>query len=194
MMPSRYFLLVLFTTLFTKSSGLVYRSSLEEQEIEVTTNPYGPGAESCSSVQNLLSPHLLMTQTLPTQMDTFRKIRHAKVLTQPVPVYTMQQPERLSPRQLSFDLVLVRDLASHEQVHVVPVDPEKGMDSWFPGYSWEPLVHDCGGSYQHVGWKFTSNDSSFYALLVHVDERRQKNPIRVGGFQAAGWMLQGIKV
>lgn len=194
------FFLLLCALLVPTSTCFFQTLSLEEQEIEVTTNPYCSNAEtkeaSACSVQHLLSPHLLITHTYPTQHDTFMNIRHPKIFTQPVPVYTMKQPARLNPGQLQFDLVLVRDLASHENIYEIPINVEKAMDSWFPGYSWTPIVFLCGnGSQQHVGWKFTSNNhdgSYFYALLVTVDERRQQDPIHVGGFKAAVWMMERI--
>lgn len=192
----RLLFLVLCTTLLAPSSAYFYTPSLEEQEIQVTTNPHCNKEETAAcSVDHLLSPHLLIPYTLPTQQDTFLTIRHAKVFTQPVPVYTMKQPARLNPGQLQFDIVLVRDLATRKHVYEVPVDPKASMDSWFPGYFWTPIAHHCadGGSYQHVGWKFARDDGdTFYALLVNVDERRQQDPIHVGGFKAAAWMMERI--
>ena len=194
------FLLLLCTILVQHSLGYFYNPSLEEKEIEVATNPHVPlqdaATEPGCTVQHLLSPHLLITNTLPTQQDTFLRIRNAKVFTQPVPVYSMQQPARLNPGQLQFDIVLVRDLASHSNVYETPVSPHASTDSWFPGYSWTPIVHYCSsqeGGYKHVGWKFVgSSGDKFYALLVNVDERRQKNPIAVGGFKAANWMMNAL--
>lgn len=204
-MAALRFLLLVCTILVPNNGVVAYYHSLEEKEIEVTTNPYAGENAVCSSVQNLLSPHLLMVEVLPTQPDTFLNVRHAKVFTQPVPVYKMQQPARLNPGQFQFDMVLVRELASHTNVYEIPVaDPQKALDSWFPGFSWTPIVHHCGdtrsgddggGDYQHVGWKFAStNGETFYALLVQVDERRKKNSIAVGGFKAAEWMLRGITI
>ena len=192
-------LLCVALALLPISSGFFQTLSLEENEIEVTTNPHSFHEEcdtfAACSVQHLLSPHLLITHTFPTQQDTFLYIRSAKVFTWPIPVYTMKQPARLNPGQLQFDIVLVRDLASHEKVYETPVDPRASTDSWFPGYSWTPIVYYCSSdSYQHVGWKFIANsgDSKFYALLVNVDEQRQQDPIRVGGFKTAALMMEQI--
>jgi hypothetical protein len=197
-----FFFLVLCTILPFPSSAYIYSPSLEEQEIEVTTNPHifqdERGAPPLCSldVQHLLSPHLLMTHLVPTQQDTFLNIRHAKVFTQPVPVYTMKQPARLNPAELKFDLVLVRDLMTHDGVMEIPVDLQASMDSWFPEHHWTPIVHKCTSSdapYQHVGWKFARDSGeTFYALLVQVDERRQHDPILVRGFKAAAWMMERI--
>ena len=222
--------LLLLCTIAVAQSLAFFQPSLEEQEIEVTTNPHDKSASndnhdlnsSLSVVQDLLSPHLLLRHILPTQPDTFVRIRHAKVLTQPVPVYTMQQPARLNAEQLQFDMVLVRDLASHQHVRQVAVaNVQASRDSWFPGYAWNPIIvaipqqeegnkqeegaPTCqdGIRYQHVGWKFTAvtaaeagdeKNDVFYALLVNVDERRVRDPIYVGGFTAAQWMVNAITV
>ena len=175
------FFLVLCTLLPSPLSAYIYSPSLEEQEIEVTTNPHIFQDEVkgtpplCLSVQHLLSPHLLMTHTLPTQQDTILNIRHAKVFTQPVPVYTMKQPARLNPSELKFDFVVVHDLMTKDGVVEIPVDPQASMDSWFPGFQldahctqvhrWWCCVPTCGleicsrlvKSFMHSWWWWTND-------------------------------------
>jgi hypothetical protein len=41
-----------------------------------------------------------------------------------------------------------------------------------------------------MGWKFAQDSGeTFYALLVQVHEWCQHDPILVGGFKAAAWMM-----
>lgn len=176
--------------------------SLEEKEIEVIPNPHGAACSASRSLEGLMEPYHLIAKPLMTQEDTFQELIYRKVLSVPIPVYRMKQPERLSQAQLSFQLVLVKDLAKagKELIHETPVERERAMDSWFPGYYWTPLVMGCGddGNWQHVGWKFTavSDNASlaqFYALMVHIDEEDETvQGIRIGGFRAPGWMINAI--
>ena len=129
---------------------------------------------------------------------------YAKVLTVPVPVYSMKQPARLSEAQLEFQLVLVKELGQSTGIQEVPFPMEKAMDSWFPGYYWAPLVLSCGennNNWQHVGWKFTAlhdnggnsnRFSHFYALIVQIDTKKQAQALRIGGFKAPGWMVAAV--
>jgi hypothetical protein len=213
--------------LLTSSVESLFHAT-EEKEIEVIPNPYdsSKAAESCTttgtSLDGLLEPYQLLTKPIQTQADTFQSLDYVTVLTVPVPVYTMKQPARLSAGQLEFQLVLVQQIASSaamESLHEVPVDPAAAKDSWFPGYTWAPLVMTCNSNsnsdnndtdidtdtgYQHVGWKFTataedsaSTSSSslpfFYALMVHVEKKESvTQAVRLGGFKAPGWMVTGI--
>jgi hypothetical protein len=158
----------------------------------------------------LFTPDHLITKPVTTQADTFQGLSYAKVLTVPVPVYSMKQPARISAGELQFQLVLVNQVstASASFLHEIPVDPNDAKDSWFPGYAWAPLVMTCGGGggdssetapgYQHVGWKFTALTSesampSFYALMVQFDKKNEiAEGVRLGGFKAPGWMVTGI--
>jgi hypothetical protein len=187
-------------------------ASAEEKEIDVIPNPHdhSEAVKSCPTrLDWLLEPYNLITKPLTTQADTFQGLSYAKVLTVPVPVYSMKQPARISASELQFQLVLVNQVsvAATSFLHEIPVDPEAAKDSWFLGYSWEPLVMTCGGGadinepasgYQHVGWKFTAltSDSampSFYALMVQFEEKNEiTEGIRLGGFKAPGWMATGI--
>jgi hypothetical protein len=192
--------LMLFLLMLSCSEALF---SLEEKEIEVIPNPHAAGASACAagrSLDGLLEPYHLITKPMATQPDTFQELAFRKVLTVPVPVYRMKQPVRLSEAQLEFQLVLVKDLAKAGKASIreSPVDKERAMDSWFPGYYWTPLVMTCTeGAWQHVGWKFTALNESqdlphFYALMVSIDEEEKTNGVRIGGFKAPGWMVTAI--
>jgi hypothetical protein len=189
-----------------------FSTSAEEKEIEVIPNPHdhSEAVKSCPTrLDWLLEPYHLITKPLATQADTFQGVSYAKVLTVPVPVYSMKQPARLSAGELQFHLVLVNQVsaAAASFLNEIPVDPIAAQDSWFPGYAWAPLVMTCGGGgdssetspgYQHVGWKFTALTSesampSFYALMVQFEEKNEiTEGIRLGGFKAPGWMVTGI--
>ena len=172
--------------------------SLEEKEIDVIPNPHDDANQeevmtSCSaSLQSLMQPHYLITKPImTTQVDTFQEITYAKVLSVSVPIYRMKQPRRLSSAEYGFSLVLVRDLATHVNVHETPVKREQALDSWFVGYMWAPIVYRCSNNSDlHVGWKFTrsgdvNNDNDgnefFYALLVDINKR-----------QKTGWMVAHV--
>ena len=164
--------------------------SLEEKEIDVIPNPHDDANQevtSCSaSLQLLMQPHYLITKPMTTQVDTFQEITHAKVLSVSVPIYRMKQPHRLSSAEYGFSLVLVRDLATHVNVHETPVIREQALDSWFVGYMWAPIVYRCSNNSDlHIGWKFTSvNDNGnefFYALLVDIKKH-----------QKTGWMVAHV--
>jgi hypothetical protein len=198
MQSVRFFFAVLLVFLPFATSLL----SLEEIEIEVIPNPH---AQACASrrLDGLWEPYHLITKPLPTQEDTFRELVYRKVLTVPVPVYRFKQPARLSPSQLEFQIVLVKDLshAARAVIHESPVELERAMDSWFLGYFWTPLVMSCGDEdWQHVGWKFTALEDNhalspqhFYALMVNMDEKDESTQgIRIGGFKAPGWMVTAI--
>jgi hypothetical protein len=129
---------------------------------------------------------------MTTQVDTFQEIKYAKILSVPVPIYRMKQPHRLSLAEYGFSLVLVRDLAtSHANIHEMPVERERALDSWFVGYMWTPIVYVCSknNSNLHIGWKFTSvnennnggNNEFFYALIIDMNKR-----------QKTGWMVTHI--
>lgn len=162
--------------------------SLEEKEIDVIPNPHDDANQevtSCSaSLQLLMQPHYLITKPMTTQVDTFQEITHAKVLSVSVPIYRMKQPHRLSSAEYGFSLVLVRDLATHVNVHETPVKREQALDSWFVGYMWAPIVYRCSNNSDlHIGWKFTNDSGNefFYALLVDINKR-----------QKTGWMVAHV--
>ena len=176
--------------------------ALDEKEIEVIPNPHG---HACASrrLDTLLEPYQLLTTPLATQGDTFRELVYRKVFSVPIPVYRMKQPLRLSASQLEFQLVLVKDLAHDAKglIRETPVEQERAVDSWFPGYYWTPRVMACAVSnegWQHVGWKFTALQdnkglSQFYALMVTMGEEEESaQGILVGGFKAAGWMVNAV--
>ena len=205
MMNRFLFLIVSLVLLASAVDALL--ASTEEQEFEVIPNPYqehNNDEDVCfSNLDNFLEPYHLLTKPLQTQPDTFQELSYAKVLTVPVPIYRMKQPARLSPRQLEFQLVLVRDLSSTgkaSNIQAVTVDPAASHDSWFPGYYWSPLALYCPESndYQHVGWKFTALDDAaelphFYALMIQMDDRSKEGvQIRIGGFKAPGWIAARV--
>lgn len=188
-----------------------FTGSAEDNEIEVIPNPYdqSEATKTCSTnaqLEGLLEPAHLLTQPILTQGDTFVSIEFARVLTVPVPVYSMKQPWRISPAELEFQLVLVTKVSAtaDASLETVPVDPDAAADSWFPGYTWEPVIMTCGDEsspgYQHVGWKFTAMEGntgampSFYALMVQFDKTHKVMPMAVGlgGFKAPGWMVTAI--
>ena len=189
----------------TSSNGFLV-SVPDDQEIEVISNPNLPNV--CSGggalLDRLLEPYQLIVKPMVTQADTFQDLSYAKVLTVPVPVYTMQQPARLSARQLQFQLVLVKALSpvTTHAIKEVPVPMKEAMDSWFPGYFWTPLIMSCNGDdkWQHIGWKFTAMESNnnnqefphFYALMVQMDSKEKTQGLRIGGFKAPGWMVGAV--
>ena len=194
--------LFVFLLLLPFSSAL---RALDETEIAVIPNPHGH-ASSCASrrLDSLLEPYQLLTRPLATQDDTFRELVYRKVFSVPIPVYRMEQPLRLSASPLEFQLVLVKDLArdANGVIRETPVDPERAVDSWFPGYYWTPLVMACAATakegWQHVGWKFTALRENqglphFYALMVKMGEEEESTQgILVGGLKAAGWMVNAV--
>jgi hypothetical protein len=192
-------LLVVLAFLLLPFSSALW--SLEEQEVEVIPNPHDAACQS-RRLDGFMEPAHLIIKSLPTQKDTFQELVYRKVLTVPVPVYRMKQPERLSASQLQFQLILVKDLAKVGKalIHESPVEPERAMDSWFPGYYWTPLLMSCGNeNWQHVGWKFTAvhpdqleSLAEFYGLMVQIDEQDNIQGIRIGGFKAPGWMVSAI--
>ena len=199
-----FLVLVLLLSLATPSNGFLV-SVADDQEIEAIANPSLPDVCSGNALlDRLLDPFQLITKPMMTQADTFQELSYAKVLTVPVPVYTMQQSARISESQLQFQLVLVKALSpmATRAVKEVPVPMERAVDSWFPGYYWTPLIMACGGddNWQHVGWKFTAlenNDvnhafSHFYALMVHMDPKETTQSVRIGGFRAPGWMVGAV--
>lgn len=178
--------------------------ALDEKEIEVIPNPHGHD-NACTSrrLDSLLEPYQLLTKPLATQDDTFRELVYRKVYTVPIPVYRMKQPLRLSASQLEFQLVLVKDLSRDAKgtIHETPVERERAVDSWFPGYYWTPLVMACGAAnegWQHVGWKFTALQENqglpqFYALMVNIGEEEESTQgILVGGLKAPGWIVNAV--
>jgi hypothetical protein len=192
-------LLVVLSFLLLPFSSALW--SVEEQEVEVIPNPHDAACKS-RRLDGFLEPAHLIIKPLPTQKDTFQELVYLKVLTVPVPVYRMKQPERLSSSQFQFQLILVKDLAKPGKalIHESPVEPERAMDSWFLGYYWTPLLTSCGDkSWQHVGWKFTAlrpdqseSLTEFFALMVQIDEQKSVEGIRIGGFKAPGWMVAAI--
>jgi hypothetical protein len=193
--------LVLVFFLLASFSDAFMVSVAEEQELEVISNPHSQPATGCGArVDTLLQPNQLILHPMVTQADTFQELIYAKVLTVPVPVYSMKQPARLSAAELPFHLVLVQELGSRPShpIQTVPVPMEQARDSWFPGYFWAPLVMQCGENHwQHVGWKFTSLSedsrySHFYALMVQLDTKQTTQALRIGGFQAPGWMVAAV--
>ena len=80
--------------------------------------------------------------------------------------YHFRQPERLSPLQLPFKIVLVTavDAAGISQVAVGALH---AADSWFEGYSWSLLL--CAD--MHLGWRYTAaSGHAFDALIVTYGE------------------------
>ena len=75
----------------------------------------------------------------------------------------------VNPAGVSFELLTTRVVNTQAGVHGSPI----ATDSWFPGYSWQPLSCKCG---HHIGWRFTVNKDisvttdnkeslSFYGLV-----------------------------
>lgn len=179
------------------AEGYFFRE--EAKEIEIVENPHAdPQQTGCSraALDSLLEPAHLIVHPMATQQDTFQDLLYAKVLTVTVPVYRVKQPERLSPSELQFQLVLVRDLSriGESTVLEVPVDQASARDSWFLGYEWAPLVMECAeGDYHHVGWKYDSLTNNqemphFYALMVEIHQRERVAEVLVGGSKAPMWM------
>lgn len=111
-------------------------NSVEEKEIEVIPNPHDPydAVKSCPTrLDWLLEPYNLITKPLTTQADTFHGLTYAKVLTVPVPVYSMKQPARISSSEFQFQLVLVNQVstAATSFLHEIPIDLKVAKDSWF---------------------------------------------------------------
>jgi hypothetical protein len=205
-----------------------------ETEVEITANPHDDhnstlsSASSLSSswghcsstncvsnLQNLLDPANIFMHVLKTQTDTLKEIEMITLSKssssdsdiRTIPIYTFQQPNRISTRQLPFQLLLVTELTAPHGI--TTVDQKTASDSWFPGYYWSVVVVcDCASfTFQHVGWKFTSSlatttttttsvagqdyEESFYALIVHLD-KKETQQVRVFGMQAPGWMLTNL--
>jgi hypothetical protein len=163
-----------------------------------------------SNLQNLLDPAKIVMHVLKTQKDTLKEIEMVTLSKssssssssssniRTIPIYTFQQPDRISTRQLPFQLLLVTELTITAPHGITTVDQKTASDSWFPGYYWSVVVVcDCASfTFQHVGWKFTSEqdsyeESSFYALIVHLD-KKETQQVRVFGMQAPGWMLTNM--
>jgi len=102
-------------------------------EVQVISNPHMPqSAQTCHtpcSAQTLDPSTIIQTQ-LPVQADTFQSLKIVKYLGTPVPVYQFKQPARLSSLELPFSIVNVQSLGWADDVVVVPVAEEKGLDSW----------------------------------------------------------------
>jgi hypothetical protein len=219
-------LLLVLTLLSIKTSYSLIARRADDKEFDVVTNPHdqrchgnenagnSAGAPPCCqafrNLDSFLEPYYLITHPIPTQLDTFQKISHVKIMSVPVPTYHMKQPPRISAAELQFQLILVKDMSAEgkSRIHTVEVEMDKAKDSWFPGYYWNPLViHEEDIGYQHVGWKFTSISerddpyqllgnaalSHFYALMIQTkDVREQEVVTRLSGFKAPGWMAQRI--
>jgi hypothetical protein len=89
--------------------------------------------------------------------------------------YHFRQPERLSPLQLPFKIVIVTAVNS-AGISQVPVAALHAADSWFVGYSWSlllcasPAAHACARD-THLGWRYTATSGhTFDALIVTYDE------------------------
>jgi hypothetical protein len=55
------------------------------------------------------------------------------------------------------------------------------------------MVHQCGGYYHHVGWKFEADSGDFfYALIVQIDPRKNEFVV-IESLQAANWMIAAIR-
>jgi hypothetical protein len=114
-----------------------HSSTVEEKEIDVISNPHdhSESVKSCPATPLIgcWNPH--SSRSLSLQADTFHGLSYAKVLTVPVPVYSMKQPARISASELQFQLVLVNQVstAATSFLQEIPVDPEAAKDSWFPG-------------------------------------------------------------
>jgi hypothetical protein len=200
MMMIKFLMLLCLLGLAPYSEGF-FLTVTNDQEIEVISNPHASKVIGCqASLDSFLEPYHLILQPMVTQADTFQELKHAKVMSIPVPIYRVKQPARLSEQQLEFQLVLVKELTTKAQAIVkeVQVPMDKAKDSWFPGYYWSPLIVQCGeGGWQHVGWKFTALDENqgmphFYALMVQIDENKEAEGLRIGGFKAPGWMIGAI--
>jgi hypothetical protein len=219
--------------------GLVTRRTADDKDFEVVSNPHddtarrqcqnddqnGDVAASCSyslarnsmNLDSFLEPYYLITQVIPTQVDTFQKLSQVKIMSVPVPTYHMKQPARLSQLELEYQLILTKELSTSGQksIKVVQVDPREAHDSWFPGYYWSPLVmmQVDSGYYRHVGWKFTKTTTSdddttllsssslsvsttlpyFYALMIELKGPQEQEVVtRLSGFKAPAWMAQRI--
>lgn len=189
-------------------------SVAEEQDVEVIANPHDTRDKgACQAggggvlLNKLLEPYQLIVTPMVTQADTLQELSYAKVLTVPVPVYKMKQPARISAAELEFQMVLVKDLGVTSGIQEVPYPMEQALDSWFLGYYWSPLIMSCGNdNWQHVGWKFTavpaanhsileSNHNKlphFFALVVQLDQKKATESVRIGGFEAPGWMVGAV--
>lgn len=214
---------VLVTALLATATNSHVLTTTEESEVRVIPNPHdvrnGPGGAAESSPYTstfgvtascdpalLLSPHRIIRTPMVTQSDTLVEVAHKKIFSVPVPVYQFRQPARLSSLELPFHLLLVSDIdaAPRDSLRAIPVDPVAAVDSWFPGYTWAPVVYaGCNGPV-HVGWKFSSNTAGefFYALIVDA-KNDTKASIWVGisalgeaiaegltiGTRAPAWMI-----
>mmetsp|Transcript_16872 Transcript_16872/g.24719 ORF Transcript_16872/g.24719 Transcript_16872/m.24719 type:complete len:224 (-) Transcript_16872:322-993(-) len=198
MIAKRVLLLVITGVVLAASDALFH--STEKSDVEVIGNPHAktdessPDESTCSFSSScqphlLLSPHRVIHFHMPTQSDTLIEVTTEKILSVPVPIYHFHQPARISNQQLPFKIVLVSDLdgSNKEGLHEIPVDPVIAADSWFPGYSWTPIV--CVNNCQnpvHVGWKFQSPEEEFfYALIVQTKDERESEAVGIGALGEA---------
>lgn len=99
----------------------------------------------------------------------------------------------VNPAGVSFELLASKTASARARTHGSPIM----TDSWFPGYSWQPVTCKCG---EHIGWKFTVNkditttdsrDSlSFYGLIlskVHSDKNDNVFLVGNAGNMPAGY-------
>jgi len=147
--------------------------------VHQASNPHiSEGSCGLGGFDDLLElPYL---ETLKTQADTF--VGHAFAKTAagaPVSLYDFTQPARLNPAELPFSVAPVAYPRGDPRLLVAS---ESNGDSWFPGYSWQVVgATNACGSLTHLGWKFTSPDSTFLALIVRrSSEDEAARVFRVG--------------
>mmetsp|Transcript_19748 Transcript_19748/g.27723 ORF Transcript_19748/g.27723 Transcript_19748/m.27723 type:complete len:211 (-) Transcript_19748:147-779(-) len=132
----------------------------------------GVGAQqSCLCPAQQLTVANLALDPVETQADTFLSLVHKPFMGVKVPVFQFKQPSRLSELQLPFKIVRMRHIDQDGLVQI-PVPAQMAADSWFPGYSWAPVVCTSCKQVTHLGWKFTSKSGrdSFYGLIVSYGE------------------------
>ena len=152
-------------------------------------NPHdnaAPMTATCCPAQALPPTALLADAALlRLQTDTFVGKRTRRHYGHPVEVFTFKQPQRLSSRELGFDLALV-DAAGVDPTGTVevPALPAEAADSWFPDYAWSHYVVCVaagGDAPKHLGWRFSRKGSatgfgpeSFVAMIVRAEREEEK--------------------
>eukprot|EP00933_Yihiella_yeosuensis_P000427 TRINITY_DN100655_c0_g1_i1.p1 TRINITY_DN100655_c0_g1~~TRINITY_DN100655_c0_g1_i1.p1 ORF type:complete len:219 (+),score=45.83 TRINITY_DN100655_c0_g1_i1:60-716(+) len=130
---------------------------------------------------NELTAANLMPQ-MRVQADSFLHLEKKSARGMEVNLYHFKQPARLSPLELPFKLLLLRQI-NLQNIQVFEVPPQQALDSWFPGYAWSILIcNQCQG--RHLGWKFTpagaGAQEAFYALIVEAIEGDEAEAIATG--------------
>lgn len=129
----------------------------------------------------------------PVQSDTFLRLETRRANGLEVNLYNFKQPGRLSPLELPFKILAVRQVDLTD-IKVIEVPAQQALDSWFPGYAWSILVCErCQG--RHLGWKFTPakvgpQQEAFYALIVEAVEAEEDETLRT----AEGKLLAAFRV